>query len=144
MTKIKTLSFLLLISMALNAGLLAWTVGKQTGEIGYQKRQVVAGFIEMARNLPEDKRETALQVIKTRGPELRQAMQDIRKQRQDLYTIMEQEQVDSQAVSNAFAGLRQKTTAAQQVGHEIIVEIIPHASLEQRRSLLQKQKKFFE
>lgn len=139
--KTKILSAILFLSLAGNIGLASWMAGKKAGELGNSRRTRIEAFTDIARTLPPEQRKAALQSIKTHRPQLKQAMRSVRDQRQAILVLAQQDQVNPQKLEEALAELRRRTTAAQEEGHALALEIIPYVPPEQRRALIEKQAK---
>lgn len=124
---------LLIISLLANGVLLGLIIGYRT--VG-QERQAMAGFsrqmfVGSAEHIPE-----LHEAMRQRRPAFRQGIKALRQQRRAVFQLLQQEQLDAEALAQGFEQLRRAEEDLKALGHGAMVEVLPGLQLEQRREAL--------
>lgn len=133
--KVRTLlPLVLFLSLGINVALISWVAGIQASD----SRAVRSVLTDMMQRLPPEQQERATDIIQKHRDEIRQAMDAVREQRQEILTLVAQETPDQTRLVQAFGELRHRTARVQETGHAIVLEILPLLSPEQRRVFLDR------
>ncbi len=140
-TKTTILSLLLLLSLALNVGLVAWVGGKKTGEFGgprggFAGSQLLKDTVE---GLPPADREAAIAILKEYRPQIRESIDQLRAERDVTRDLLSKPDVDKEAIKAAFATMRERVGKLQQLNQEMVIEMLPHLPAEARVKLLMRK-----
>jgi hypothetical protein len=137
--KVKILSSFLLLSLAVNCGLVSFMAGRHTGRD--LQRQRAGAFMSVMRDMPQDQRREAAQILRRHRPALQQAMKAVREQRETIRDLAARSDIDAKALNDAFAELRRRVDKAAAEGQALSLELLPRIPPAQRRALLDKQGK---
>jgi uncharacterized membrane protein len=139
--KMTILSVALLLSLSVNIGLASFMAGHRAATVSQAPRATPGGaFAAVLRELPPEQRQTVRKIVSQRRPELRQAIQALQEQRRAVAMLVQSDRVDEADLNQALADLRARTTAAQEAGHQLLKELVPHLTVDQRRELMQRQR----
>jgi uncharacterized membrane protein len=137
--KVKILSGLLLLSLAVNVGLVSFMAGRHTGRNLQGQRGNT--FMSVLRDLPQDQRRAAAQILHKHRPALQQSLKALRDQRDTIRALAAKDKIDPKEMNDAFAELRRRMDKAAEEGQSLSLELLPGVPPAQRRALLEKQGK---
>lgn len=146
--KTTILSIALLLSLSANIGLASFMAGHRTAVMTSSSDSTPAAprptagnaFAEVIRDAPQEQRQALRKIVAQRRPELRQAVQALQEQRRTVAEIVQNDPMDQAALTQALTDLRSRTTAAQEAGHQLLLDLVPHLTAEQRHDLIQRQR----
>lgn len=143
--KTTILSIALLLSLSVNIGLASFMAGHKAADVGVAATQAPrptagAAFAEVLKSAPPEQRQALRKIVAQRRPELRQAVLALQEQRRAVAAMVQDDRLDQAALANALSQLRARTTAAQEAGHQLLMDLVPHLSAEQRRELIERQR----
>ena len=128
----RTLTVLLLVSVALNLLWAAVAAGRWAGE-AVQTRRGVATMVSV---LPAEKRDVVRRELRSVVPALRQHAQAVRVLRAELDTLLAEPQLDDAAIQQQFLKLQQQTTATQAYLQQAFQRAAVNLTPQERRDLL--------
>ena len=139
---VKWLAAGLFVSMAINVFILGLIAGRQS--IGRPGPTVPVGvpltvdftFRSIAKALPDDARDALRDGLENRRQQLRPVFFERRRLLQDVAELMTAEEVDQEALSEAFARVRALSVELQRPIHDTIVEVAPMLSVEERERMV--------
>jgi uncharacterized membrane protein len=135
------LGFVLVASLALNLFLGGIVVGGWVAGGGPLPARWEPGagglraFPRLVQALPPEQRAEAAAVLAEHRGEIRRRFIALHRARRDVFEAMTRETVDRAALEQAFAGLRERMTAAQAAVQEALIEVSISLPPEQRRAL---------
>lgn len=147
--KTTILSIALLLSLSANIGLASFMAGHRTAAMTTSSSsnapsapRPTAGnaFAEVIKEAPQEQRQALRKIVAQRRPELRQAVQALQEQRRNVAELVENDPMDPAALTQALTDLRSRTAAAQVAGHQLLLDLVPHLTAEQRHDLIQRQR----
>ena len=110
----------LLVSVALNCGLLGAIVGDLT--LGRAGAVADGAAQRLTENLPPDVRPAVREALRARRFELLRAVRDFRKAKDRMRNLAAERPVDPKALSAALASMREATGRAQTIVHQAIID----------------------
>lgn len=122
---------LLIVSLAANFLILGFAAARYHG--GFDGPGAIERIVALgARSFPHELRgQIGDQLGRHRG-ELRAALRDLGEARRDMFRLMAAEPLDRAALNAAFADVRAKTDRLQQLGQELVEEVLVNAPPEER------------
>lgn len=146
--KTTILSIALLLSLSANIGLASFMAGHRTAAITTSNSSAPAAprptvgnaFADVIKDAPQEQRQALRKIVAQRRPELRQAVQALQEQRRTVADMVQNDPIDQAALTQALTDLRQRTTVAQEAGHQLLLDLVPHLTAEQRHDLIQRQR----
>ena len=141
--KTTILSIALLLSLSANIGLASFMAGHKAAGAPTPdaSRPTASGaFADVIKSAPPEQRQALRKIVSQRRPELRQAVLALQDQRREVAAMVQTDPVDDAALQQALAELRARTTAAQEAGHQLLMDVVPHLTAEQRRDLIERQR----
>jgi hypothetical protein len=132
------LLLLLFLSVAANlliAGFVAARVTAPRTPADFER--VVAASV---RGLPQEIQRAVLEETRANRPELRAKLQDLEQAQQRMYQAMRAQPFDEAALNTALGDYRDKTTALQAAGQQILADAVAQAPPEVRRRIRPPQR----
>ncbi len=130
---------ILFASIALNVTLLGALEARQH-EGRFEKRPPMQALMKQLETLPESDRADVKETLKAKRKDMRAAMEGIRSERQSVYEYISSDHYTHEEAAKKLAGLRERTTALQQLSQEMILDIADKMTPEQRKNLLTQLK----
>lgn len=136
----------LCVSIAINMALAGFFLGKKTNDV-----QVMApvvdpgiGIRQALSHLPEDRREEVLARIedhhKSSRREIRALMRKVHRHRREIWSLIQDQQVDSEEVVQSLQRYRDTLADAQDRMDQWMVQLVSSMSVEERRMMLKKHR----
>jgi len=126
----------LFLSLAANAVLGAMAIGHRLAPEAAGSSRPLKDMIQRLAALPPEQRAQTREAVRSYLPRLRDAMEDLRKARQDTFSYVRSPDYTRVEAEKRFAALREKTTALQALGQSMVLDIADHLTPEQRDQLL--------
>lgn len=125
----------LFVSLAVNIFLAGVVFGRKDANQFPRGEKVVAA-IQGFKELSPESRTKAKELVKEDWPKIQEGIQDIRGKRQNIRSLLEQEQYDPAALDQSFADLRGAVTDMQTTAQKLVVKIAKELSPEERVAFL--------
>ncbi len=136
--KTKILTGLLMLSVAMNIGMISWIGGQKTAHMNPDFKERIANFKEVADGGTK-KEDRAF--MRQNRLEIRKLRQGVQKKKQEIDRLMKQEKVDKQALAKSMEELRVLNLQSMEMMHEMTIEIFADMPLEKRQELMKRRKK---
>lgn len=135
--KTALLSILLLLSVALNVGLLAWVGGKHAArEFGPQRGLAMQSMAAALKDLPTEQRDAAEAILKKYRSQIKENLDTAREQRRAICEMVGAEKPDPDKLKSAFAAMRERMGTVQALNHQMVIELLPYVPAPSRHMLL--------
>lgn len=125
----------LFVSLAVNIFLAGVVFGRKDASPFPRGEKVIAA-IQSFKELSPESRTKAKDLVKADWPKIQEGIQDIRGKRQNIRSLLEQEQYDPAALDQSFAELRGAVTDMQTTAQKLVVKIAEELSPEERVAFL--------
>lgn len=129
---------LLFASLALNLFLGGMVIGRQAAP---ERGERFKAFQEQIEMLPETERKMAQEVIHEYRPKLKEEMQALREQRQNIFALIQSDNYSRAEAEERFRALREQTLKVQALTQAMMLDLADQLGPEKRAALLQSQGK---
>lgn len=136
MTRRRVMLFALIASLVVN-GLL---IGTWAGKALDRDRGLYMMSQHILKRRPDQLSDEARSVLRAKRGEMRSAFRQLRAARRNLNQIIAEPVLNMDSARQALADLRAADQSLKQLVHEVLLEVLPTLSPEQRMELMRKDK----
>jgi len=141
MNRFRWLAVLLAASVAVNFGLLGFTVGQLlSGARVGPLHDPARGLFRSLRDLPEERRDELKPLLRSQMGGARPNLRHLRSAQRDVFESAAAEPFDRLALGDALQRFRDELLASQERGHRALVEVMAVLTEDERRQLLESMR----